>query len=98
MCFFYFQLSGKEAPDIHCRDSVGNTPLHCATYRGQKQCVIKLLKSGASPSVKNNSGMSHVPFSFHFFIPSLKRHASQCVEGTITTTDCRPDCLGPGPD
>uniref|UniRef100_A0A8C9ZKS1 Oxysterol-binding protein n=1 Tax=Sander lucioperca TaxID=283035 RepID=A0A8C9ZKS1_SANLU len=42
-------LSGKEAPDIHCRDSVGNTPLHCAAYRGQKQCIIKLLKSGASP-------------------------------------------------
>ncbi|XP_041804957.1 oxysterol-binding protein-related protein 1-like isoform X2 [Chelmon rostratus] len=46
-------LSGKEAPDIHCRDSVGNTPLHCAAYRGQKQCIIKLLKSGASPSIKN---------------------------------------------
>ncbi|XP_031150050.1 oxysterol-binding protein-related protein 1 isoform X1 [Sander lucioperca] len=48
-------LSGKEAPDIHCRDSVGNTPLHCAAYRGQKQCIIKLLKSGASPSTKNNN-------------------------------------------
>ncbi|KAM3866221.1 oxysterol-binding protein-related protein 1-like [Diretmus argenteus] len=48
-------LSRKEAPDIHCRDLVGNTPLHCATYRGQKQCVLKLLKSGASPSVKNKS-------------------------------------------
>ncbi|XP_068427098.1 oxysterol-binding protein-related protein 1-like [Clinocottus analis] len=48
-------LSGKEAPDIHCRDSVGNTPLHCAAYRGQKQCIIKLLNSGASPSSKNNN-------------------------------------------
>ncbi|TKS79790.1 Oxysterol-binding protein-related protein 1 [Collichthys lucidus] len=48
-------LSGKEAPDIHCRDSVGNTPLHCAAYRGQKQCIIKLLKSGASPSIKNSN-------------------------------------------
>ncbi|XP_068557705.1 oxysterol-binding protein-related protein 2-like [Cebidichthys violaceus] len=48
-------LSGKEAPDIHCRDQVGNTPLHCAAYRGQKQCIIKLLKSGASPSTKNNT-------------------------------------------
>uniref|UniRef100_A0A7N6A4X5 Oxysterol-binding protein n=1 Tax=Anabas testudineus TaxID=64144 RepID=A0A7N6A4X5_ANATE len=47
-------LSAKEAPDIHCRDSVGNTPLHCAAYRGQKQCIIKLLKSGASPCVKNS--------------------------------------------
>ncbi|KAL7387496.1 hypothetical protein ABVT39_024256 [Epinephelus coioides] len=48
-------LSRKEAPDIHCRDSVGNTPLHCAAYRGQKQCIIKLLKSGANPSAKNNN-------------------------------------------
>ncbi|XP_035527412.1 oxysterol-binding protein-related protein 1-like isoform X2 [Morone saxatilis] len=48
-------LSGKGAPDIHCRDSVGNTPLHCAAYRGQKQCILKLLKSGASPSIKNNN-------------------------------------------
>ncbi|XP_071346608.1 oxysterol-binding protein-related protein 1-like isoform X2 [Trachinotus anak] len=48
-------LSGKEAPNIHCRDAVGNTPLHCAAYRGQKQCIIKLLKSGASPSIRNNN-------------------------------------------
>ncbi|KAF7668471.1 hypothetical protein LDENG_00007970 [Lucifuga dentata] len=48
-------LSGKDAPDIHCRDSVGNTPLHCAAYRGQKQCIVKLLKSGASPTIKNNN-------------------------------------------
>nr|XP_046265225.1 oxysterol-binding protein-related protein 1-like isoform X2 [Scatophagus argus] len=51
-------LSGKWAPDIHCRDSVGNTPLHCAAYRGQKQCIIKLLKSGASPTIKNSNGQT----------------------------------------
>ncbi|CAN9502835.1 unnamed protein product [Ophioblennius macclurei] len=51
-------LSGKEAPDIHCRDSVGNTPLHCAAYRGQKQCVVKLLKCGAKADVKNNNGQT----------------------------------------
>uniref|UniRef100_A0A3Q3XFH8 Oxysterol-binding protein n=1 Tax=Mola mola TaxID=94237 RepID=A0A3Q3XFH8_MOLML len=41
-------LSQKEPLDIDCRDSVGNTPLHCAAYRGQKQCIRKLLKSGSS--------------------------------------------------
>ncbi|XP_057713333.1 oxysterol-binding protein-related protein 1-like isoform X3 [Corythoichthys intestinalis] len=46
-------LSGKEV-DVHCKDSVGNTPLHCAAYRGHKQCMIKLLKSGACPTVRNN--------------------------------------------
>ncbi|XP_023010393.3 oxysterol-binding protein-related protein 1 isoform X1 [Maylandia zebra] len=51
-------LNGKDAADIHCRDSVGNTPLHCAAYRGQKQCVIKLLKCGANPSIKNNNAQT----------------------------------------
>ncbi|CAJ1072335.1 oxysterol-binding protein-related protein 1-like isoform X1 [Xyrichtys novacula] len=51
-------LSGREAPDINCRDSVGNTPLHCAAYRGQKQCIIKLLKSGASPNIRNSNGQT----------------------------------------
>ncbi|KAJ8012109.1 hypothetical protein DPEC_G00065260 [Dallia pectoralis] len=48
-------LSKKRPPDIHCRDPQGNTPLHCAAYRGQKRCVTKLLKCGASVSVKNKS-------------------------------------------
>ncbi|XP_053186704.1 oxysterol-binding protein-related protein 1-like [Scomber japonicus] len=51
-------LSGKEALNIDCRDLVGNTPLHCAAYRGQKKCIIKLLKSGADPSIKNNNGQT----------------------------------------
>ncbi|KAK6310759.1 hypothetical protein J4Q44_G00188140 [Coregonus suidteri] len=38
-------LSKKRPPDIHCRDRQGNTPLHCAAYRGQKQRVGKMLKS-----------------------------------------------------
>ncbi|XP_032421576.1 oxysterol-binding protein-related protein 1-like isoform X1 [Xiphophorus hellerii] len=51
-------ISAKEAPDIHCRDSVGNTPLHCAAYRGQKHCIIKLLKSGASSNIRNSNNQS----------------------------------------
>uniref|UniRef100_A0A8K9UUS6 Oxysterol-binding protein n=1 Tax=Oncorhynchus mykiss TaxID=8022 RepID=A0A8K9UUS6_ONCMY len=51
-------LSRKRPPDIDCRDLQGNTPLHCAAYRGQKQCVGKLLKCGASSSMKNKSGIS----------------------------------------
>uniref|UniRef100_A0A3Q2PN88 Oxysterol-binding protein n=1 Tax=Fundulus heteroclitus TaxID=8078 RepID=A0A3Q2PN88_FUNHE len=56
-------LGAQEAPDINCRDSVGNTPLHCAAYRGQKHCITKLLKSGASPNVRNTNGMQFNPFS-----------------------------------
>ncbi|XP_053178807.1 oxysterol-binding protein-related protein 1 isoform X2 [Scomber japonicus] len=51
-------LSRKKPPDINCTDLLGNTPLHCAAYRGQKQCALKLLKSGASPNMKNKNGQT----------------------------------------
>ncbi|XP_059914333.1 oxysterol-binding protein-related protein 1-like isoform X3 [Gadus macrocephalus] len=51
-------LSLKEAPDVHCRDLLGNTPLHCAAYRGQEHCVVKLLKHGASPSLTNKKAQT----------------------------------------
>ncbi|XP_062338482.1 oxysterol-binding protein-related protein 1 isoform X2 [Osmerus eperlanus] len=51
-------LSRRQPPHIQCRDPVGNTPLHCAAYRGHKQCVVKLLKCGASPSLKNKAGQT----------------------------------------
>uniref|UniRef100_H3DCN8 Oxysterol-binding protein n=1 Tax=Tetraodon nigroviridis TaxID=99883 RepID=H3DCN8_TETNG len=53
-------LKEKKAPDIHCRDSLGNTPLHCAAYRGQKQCIIKLLKSGSNPCIKNDNDQTAI--------------------------------------
>ncbi|XP_063307535.1 oxysterol-binding protein-related protein 1 isoform X2 [Pelobates fuscus] len=40
-------------PDINCTDQMGNTPLHCAAYRGLKQCVVKLMKNGADVNIKN---------------------------------------------
>ncbi|XP_026161140.1 oxysterol-binding protein-related protein 1 isoform X2 [Mastacembelus armatus] len=51
-------FSRKKPPDINCTDLLGNTPLHCAAYRGQKQCALKLLKSGASPNIKNKNGQT----------------------------------------
>ncbi|XP_034036345.1 oxysterol-binding protein-related protein 1 isoform X2 [Thalassophryne amazonica] len=51
-------LHRKKPPDINCTDLLGNTPLHCAAYRGQKQCALRLLKSGASPNIKNNNGQT----------------------------------------
>uniref|UniRef100_A0A671UIM1 Oxysterol-binding protein n=1 Tax=Sparus aurata TaxID=8175 RepID=A0A671UIM1_SPAAU len=49
-------LSRKKPPDINCTDLLGNTPLHSAAYRGQKQCALKLLRSGASPDIRNKNG------------------------------------------
>ncbi|XP_061594008.1 oxysterol-binding protein-related protein 1 isoform X2 [Cololabis saira] len=51
-------LGKKKPPDIHCTDLLGNTPLHCAAYRGQRQCALKLLKSGANPNFKNKNGQT----------------------------------------
>lgn len=51
-------LSKKKTPDINCTDLLGNTPLHSAAYRGQKQCALKLLRSGASPNIKNKKGQT----------------------------------------
>ncbi|XP_044217359.1 oxysterol-binding protein-related protein 1 isoform X1 [Thunnus albacares] len=51
-------LSRKKPPDINCTDLLGNTPLHCAAYRGQRQSALKLIKSGASPNIKNKNGQT----------------------------------------
>lgn len=58
------QLSRKKPPDINCTDLLGNTPLHSAAYRGQKQCAQKLLRSGARPDIKNKNGREHLPLGF----------------------------------
>uniref|UniRef100_A0A665VMT6 Oxysterol-binding protein n=1 Tax=Echeneis naucrates TaxID=173247 RepID=A0A665VMT6_ECHNA len=52
-------LSKKKPPDINCTDLLGNTPLHCAAYRGQRLCALKLLKSGAVSNIKNKNGKNH---------------------------------------
>ncbi|XP_023281105.1 oxysterol-binding protein-related protein 1-like isoform X1 [Seriola lalandi dorsalis] len=51
-------LSRKKLPDINCTDLLGNTPLHCAAYRGQRQCALKLLRSGARPNIKNKNNQT----------------------------------------
>ncbi|XP_061744859.1 oxysterol-binding protein-related protein 1 isoform X2 [Nerophis ophidion] len=51
-------LNKKKAPDIQCTDLLGNTPLHCAAYRGQTQCAAKLLRGGARPNVENKNGQT----------------------------------------
>ncbi|XP_078397293.1 oxysterol-binding protein-related protein 1 isoform X2 [Cetorhinus maximus] len=48
-------LNKTNPPHVNCVDKLGNTPLHCAAYRGQKQGAVKLLKCGADLSIKNNN-------------------------------------------
>ncbi|XP_026861347.2 oxysterol-binding protein-related protein 1 isoform X1 [Electrophorus electricus] len=51
-------LNGEKPPNINCTDLLGNTPLHCAAYRGQKQCAVKLLHNGANPNIRNKNGQT----------------------------------------
>ncbi|XP_061095921.1 oxysterol-binding protein-related protein 1 isoform X3 [Conger conger] len=51
-------LNRKRPPDINCKDLLENTPLHCAAYRGQKLCALRLLKAGANPNAKNKNGQT----------------------------------------
>ncbi|XP_056271467.1 oxysterol-binding protein-related protein 1 isoform X2 [Pseudoliparis swirei] len=51
-------LSRTKTPDINCTDLLGNTPLHSAAYRGQRQCALKLLRSGAGPNLQNKKGQT----------------------------------------
>ncbi|EDO39766.1 predicted protein [Nematostella vectensis] len=52
------RVSLPDPPDINCRDSMGNTPLHCAAYRGHKEVAVTLLQNASDTSLKNNSGQT----------------------------------------
>ncbi|XP_051784876.1 oxysterol-binding protein-related protein 1 isoform X2 [Erpetoichthys calabaricus] len=51
-------LNRTKPPNINCTDLQGNTPLHCAAYRGNRQCALKLLKSGADITIKNKKNQT----------------------------------------
>uniref|UniRef100_A0A8C6PEP1 Oxysterol-binding protein n=1 Tax=Nothobranchius furzeri TaxID=105023 RepID=A0A8C6PEP1_NOTFU len=69
-------LNRKKPPDINCTDLLGNTPLHCAAYRGQRLCALKLLKSGADPNAKNKNGQT-------VFDLASDSAMKQCLEGVV---------------
>ncbi|XP_019641700.1 PREDICTED: oxysterol-binding protein-related protein 1-like isoform X2 [Branchiostoma belcheri] len=47
-------LTGPRAVNINCTDISGNTPLHCAAYRNQKEAAVMLLQHGADPTLRNS--------------------------------------------
>ncbi|XP_053323281.1 oxysterol-binding protein-related protein 1 isoform X2 [Spea bombifrons] len=53
-------LNRATPPNINCTDVMGNTPLHCAAYRGLRQCALKLLKSGADSNLKNKKNQKPI--------------------------------------
>ena len=40
------------------QDKHGNTPLHCASYRGHEDVAVRLLQHGADVSLTNTAGKS----------------------------------------
>ncbi|XP_013420091.1 oxysterol-binding protein-related protein 1 [Lingula anatina] len=51
-------LKGPNPPNIECIDKFGNTALHCASYRRQKEAAVMLLQNGINPAIKNNQGQT----------------------------------------
>lgn len=49
-------IDSTHPPNINCRDMLGNTPLHCAAYRGHKVIAVTLLQHGADTTIKNSNG------------------------------------------
>ncbi|KAJ7351003.1 Oxysterol-binding protein- protein 1 [Desmophyllum pertusum] len=56
-------IDSTHPPNINCQDMVGNTPLHCAAYRGHKVIAVTLLQHGADTTIKNSSGFVSSVFS-----------------------------------
>ncbi|XP_076847732.1 oxysterol-binding protein-related protein 1 isoform X2 [Brachyhypopomus gauderio] len=51
-------LNRKNPPSINCVDLLGNTPVHCAAYRGQRQSAVQLLHNGANPNIRNKNNQT----------------------------------------
>ncbi|XP_076134921.1 oxysterol-binding protein-related protein 1 isoform X2 [Alosa pseudoharengus] len=83
-------LNRKKPPDINCTDLLGNTPLHCAAYRGQKQCALRLLQSGANPNIKNKNDQT-------VFDLVSDQEMRQVLEGTMKKSMTRHVQMFEGP-
>uniref|UniRef100_A0A8B9LB75 Oxysterol-binding protein n=1 Tax=Astyanax mexicanus TaxID=7994 RepID=A0A8B9LB75_ASTMX len=79
-------LNREKPPNINCTDLLGNTPLHCAAYRAQKQCAVKLLQNGANPNIKNKNGQT-------VFDLAKDAELRMILEGNISKVSFKICCL-----
>ncbi|XP_023244385.1 oxysterol-binding protein-related protein 1-like [Centruroides sculpturatus] len=56
-------LQGTHSPNINCTDFLGNTALHCAAYRGQKEAAVLLLQNGIDSTIRNTHGQLAIDLS-----------------------------------
>ncbi|XP_014676915.1 PREDICTED: oxysterol-binding protein-related protein 1-like [Priapulus caudatus] len=59
-------LKSNHPPRLNCTDTSGNTALHCASYRDQKEVAVILLQNGLDTNILNNRGqaamdLAHTP-------------------------------------
>ena len=66
--------------DVNCGDSSGNTPLHIASRKGNKESVEILLQAGANLNAANRRGKTPVDVAFGTLKPVLE----SCVGQTRT--------------
>lgn len=51
-------IDSVHPPNLNCQDMMGNTPLHCAAYRGHKVIAVTLLQHGADTTIRNSNGQT----------------------------------------
>lgn len=49
--------------DVNAQDDYGQTPLHCAAYKGYKNVAVSLLENGASTDPKDNAGRTPLHYA-----------------------------------
>lgn len=49
-------LKDANPPNINCVDAQGNSSLHCASYRGNKEVAVLLLQNGIDTQIRNQRG------------------------------------------
>uniref|UniRef100_T2M5M8 Oxysterol-binding protein n=1 Tax=Hydra vulgaris TaxID=6087 RepID=T2M5M8_HYDVU len=77
-------LSSTNPPNINCQNLLGNTALHCASFRGHKEIAVFLLQNGIDSTIKNNRGLSALELSRD---PKMRQlldiHPLQTVQKTV---------------
>lgn len=57
---FAVQLRLAQPPGVNCADVYGNTALHLAAARGQREVVVLLLQNGVNTTLRNSRGLHAV--------------------------------------
>ncbi|HHJ21189.1 MAG TPA: hypothetical protein ENJ84_15395 [Gammaproteobacteria bacterium] len=68
----------KDGGDINLRTNLGDTPLILASEKGDLETVLMLLKHGADPLIRNNSGKTARDFALALGHKSIEEELKKC--------------------